>query len=79
MWGAVARAATSAVGGYFVALIVERMLGVLATLANDAPNSDSSPIPGAIITVQENFFLLVLLGIVVAYLASAHVEASLIR
>lgn len=79
MWGIVARAASSVVGGYFVALIAERMLGVLVTLANDAPNSDSSPIPGALTAVQENFFLLVLIGIVVAFLAAAHVEASIVR
>lgn len=78
MWGAVVRATVSVVGGYFIALIVERMLGVMVTLANGAPNSGQSSLPGALATVQDNFFLIVLLGIVVAYLARAHVESRLV-
>lgn len=78
MWGATVRAVTSVVGGFFVALIVERFLGVLLDLANGAPDSSGSPIIGALTTAHENFYLLVLLGIVVAYLARAHVEAKMV-
>lgn len=78
MWGRLLRAATSAVGGYFIALIVERMLGVLLTLYNNAPGSGSSVFPTAISTVQSNFLLLVGIGIVATYLAGAHVEAQLV-
>lgn len=78
MWGAVVRAATDIVGGYFVALIVERMLGVMLSLIENAPGAENSQLPGAIATVEQNFLLLVLLGVVIAFLARAHVESQLV-
>lgn len=78
MWGTFWTAATSLVGGYFVALIVERVLGVMLTVAQNAPNSDSSAVVDAISTAQSNFYLLVILGIVIAFLARAVVEARLV-
>lgn len=77
MWGIVFRSALDAAGGYFIALIVERTLGVMLTLAEDAPNSDGSSIVGAMQTAQENFLLLIILGIVLTFLARAHVESQL--
>lgn len=79
MWGQVVRAATSIVGGYFVALIVERSLGVMVDIAKGAPGNDSYGLVGAMSTVHNNFLLLVCIGIVVAFLARAHVEAQLTR
>jgi len=78
MWGLLWRGATSLVGGYFVALIVERVLGVMLTVANNASNSGTSAVVDAIGTVQSNFYLLVIIGAVVAFLAGTVVEARLV-
>lgn len=77
MWDITVRSAVDVVGGFFVALVVERMLGVLHSLGTNAPNAGSSDVVSAIATVQDNFLLLILLGIVVAFLARAQVEAQL--
>jgi hypothetical protein len=78
MWGASLRAVIAFAGGYFIALIVERMLGLLLAVAQDAPGSGNSAPIGALSVVQENFLLLVLLGAIIAWLARAHVEAKLV-
>lgn len=79
MWGATVRAATDTVGGFFVALIIERMLGVINSVGQNAPDSGSSPVISATLVMQENFYLLVILGIIAAYLARAHVEAKMVN
>jgi len=77
MWGPIAQAATSVVGGYFIALITEKGLGLLVQIGNDAPNSGSSTVIGWIQIIEQNFLFLVLIGIVVSFLAQAHARSKL--
>lgn len=78
MFRAVKQAVIDIPGGFFIALIVERVLGLLITVGADAPG-ESGWLLDALRTVQDNFYLLVLLGVVVAFLTRAHIEANLVN
>lgn len=77
MLGALARAAVGALGAYLVALILEEMLGAFLSVMANAPNGSSSSIYNATAAVQQNFLLLALVGIVVAFVVDAQVESRL--
>jgi len=62
---------------YLIALIVERVLGVVIGVAHDAPASGAKGnLVGALQVIQANLLLLALLAIVVVVLARGYIEGS---
>lgn len=78
MLAAIVRAAVvSAPIGYLIAIIVEKTMEVCITIMEAAPASPSKDkFINAATLVQENFLLLVLVGILITLLARAHIESE---
>lgn len=79
MLGAIVRAAIiHGPLGYLFALIVSEMFGALLPVMQAAPDSAAkADLVGAAQIMQEQFLLLVLIGIVVTLIARGAVEGSL--
>lgn len=77
MLGAFARAGVGALGAYFIALVIERVLGAFLSVMASAPGGSSSMVYSATAAAQQNFLLLALVGILVAFLVNAQVESRL--